>query len=521
MGNIVVKRQPSRFKFVFAACMVLLVFLFIIISANRFFFLKNHVIYLEICQKHEEATALLHEMNKQYPHNSWIKKELLRQYNSLMEDDKAYEIALTLKKIGEVDPEMDWAFGIHYLSQNNLKKAIMHFAMFQESILTPKENGETIDTYRSCFISGLNCALNGKTIEAEHYLKKSHEMKEGFFYYPFFMIGKMYLNAGFSKKAQETFSYMIARIPENPELYYNLGVAYYNVGDFDRFFLNLDTAAQSGMSAYETFVQCKASGSSSYTINFSDLNGMRCLTEGLLCREGGALESAALEASGKLKMLDRLGEYDQMENILAQFSNPGSPHSGVYYHLARVSLSRKASHKARAYLLKELAVNPLNLNAHLLYQTLPRDGETTFAKELEQSEKEIDTRTRYKCNLSETLVFENHNNETSRSFISSGKGTIMFSMLESKNYLILIEAHGEPAGKVWPVMEVSIDSKVPSRFFYVDDSQWQVYAFTAYLESGPHELTIEFTNDEHVWINEVKEDRNLYVNNLRIMNSAL
>ncbi|MEN9424181.1 MAG: hypothetical protein RL122_1564 [Pseudomonadota bacterium] len=78
-------------------------------------------------------------------------------------------------------------------------------------------------------------------------------------------------------------------------------------------------------------------------------------------------------------------------------------------------------------------------------------------------------------------------------------------------YEFQVQAYGSVANNVWPIMELKIDDKL-IKSFTVNSKSVGNYTIRTGVSSGVHNITISFTNDYL----KPPQDRNLYVNNLKI-----
>ncbi len=96
---------------------------------------------------------------------------------------------------------------------------------------------------------------------------------------------------------------------------------------------------------------------------------------------------------------------------------------------------------------------------------------------------------------------------------SNGFISEIFDFPENGEYKFTITARGDKAFNVWPVMKVSCNDKEVFTGS-ADSTELKPFSFIAEIEKGYCRLKIHFTND--VYVKEKKEDRNLYVAQLKI-----
>ncbi|NLX97089.1 MAG: hypothetical protein GXY83_13015 [Rhodopirellula sp.] len=80
-------------------------------------------------------------------------------------------------------------------------------------------------------------------------------------------------------------------------------------------------------------------------------------------------------------------------------------------------------------------------------------------------------------------------------------------------YAILVRGRGTPVADVYPQIAVSIDGR-PCGSLFTENRDWGVYAVSASVKKGAHELKLAFVNDAHD--PERGEDRNVTLDNVTI-----
>ena len=114
-------------------------------------------------------------------------------------------------------------------------------------------------------------------------------------------------------------------------------------------------------------------------------------------------------------------------------------------------------------------------------------------------------------------------NEPGWNLWSNGQLGDFVQIAEAGKYTVVVRAAGTPAAGDWPEMALSVDNRsLPA--CTVKGGKFQDYAFTVELAPGVHRLAVAFLNDgvvpvkpgSTVW----KEDRNLYLSQVRIKSSA-
>jgi len=101
--------------------------------------------------------------------------------------------------------------------------------------------------------------------------------------------------------------------------------------------------------------------------------------------------------------------------------------------------------------------------------------------------------------------------------VPGGKGrefSLTFDGRETKFVFIL---KGKPALGVWPEFAVLIDGRVVYNIT-VASPEWKQYSFTRTLDAGAHKIVLKHTND--YYNPEMREDRNLYIKEFRIISTG-
>jgi len=83
------------------------------------------------------------------------------------------------------------------------------------------------------------------------------------------------------------------------------------------------------------------------------------------------------------------------------------------------------------------------------------------------------------------------------------------------NITLHIKARGSRAKNIWPYMIVELDGNIVGEMF-VDDPDWKSYDFDINTDGGVKVLSVTFPNDYCHTVNGVREDRNLYLGDVRI-----
>ncbi|NQT22243.1 MAG: hypothetical protein HQ579_02275 [Candidatus Omnitrophica bacterium] len=188
-------------------------------------------------------------------------------------------------------------------------------------------------------------------------------------------------------------------------------------------------------------------------------------------------------------------------------------------------------------LLERISAGSLAVNKYLLYFVLNnnllefysrqkknvdfyRQRQDKFKFELEKKEKEKLLSSLHSLAVKDELEnWQGKANDGETPIIDGGmfwNGTINLGIKMPKGKAkIKINAKGTPSGRIWPYMVVELDGKEIGAT-YVSANEWKEYDFKVETDGGLKILSVMYVNDRCIELDGNREDRNLYVGDVRI-----